>query len=200
MERLTKYNTGKGHYVSAIGSGQGCWTRIINQLAAYEETGLTPEQVAAMKAELQDERYRHDRYADYSRGQDEVIDRLKAELRAYQDTGLTPEICAAYKKFEDEAISKGVTFNRIVELMEAEKDGRLVVLPCRAGDTVYDTRQDIDSRRKNVVVPLSVSGFDVTLCVWETWYGPFPKLKDFGKTVFLTHEEAEAALRGGEGK
>ena len=55
----------------------------------------------------------------------EVLNRLAA----YEDTGLSPEICAEYKKFEDEAISKGVTFNRIVELMDAESEGRLVVLP-----------------------------------------------------------------------
>ena len=46
-------------------------------------------------------------------------------------------MCANYKTFEDEAISKGVTFKRIVALMEADKDGRLVVLPCKVGDTVW---------------------------------------------------------------
>lgn len=50
-------------------------------------------------------------------------------LAACEDTGLTPEICANYKTFEDEAISKGVTFKRIVALMEADRDGRVVVLP-----------------------------------------------------------------------
>ena len=49
-------------------------------------------------------------------------------LKAYEDTGLTPEVCANYKTFEDEAVSKGVTFSRIVELMEAEKDGHVEVL------------------------------------------------------------------------
>ena len=49
-------------------------------------------------------------------------------LKAYEDTGLTPEVCAEYKTFEDEAVSKGVTFARIVELMEADKDGRVEVL------------------------------------------------------------------------
>lgn len=48
-------------------------------------------------------------------------------LREYLDTGLEPAICANYKTFEDEAISKGVTFKRIVELMDADKDGRVVV-------------------------------------------------------------------------
>lgn len=43
-----------------------------------------------------------------------------ARLAAYEDTGLEPDICAEYKKFEDEAVGKGVPFSRIVELMEAE--------------------------------------------------------------------------------
>lgn len=55
---------------------------------------------------------------------------IRKDLLAYKATRLTPEICANYKTFEDEAISKGVTFKRIVELMEADKDGRVVVLPC----------------------------------------------------------------------
>lgn len=55
----------------------------------------------------------------------ECVDRLAA----YEDTGLTPEEVAEYKKFEDEAVGKGVPFSRIVELMEADRDGRLVVLP-----------------------------------------------------------------------
>lgn len=41
-------------------------------------------------------------------------------LKAYEDTGLTPEICDNYRQFEDEAISHGVTFKRIVELMKAD--------------------------------------------------------------------------------
>ena len=50
-------------------------------------------------------------------------------LKAYEDTGLDPEMCANYKTFEDEAISKGVPFKRIVALMEADRAGQLVVLP-----------------------------------------------------------------------
>lgn len=50
------------------------------------------------------------------------------KLAKYEDTGLTPEVCAEYKTFEDEVVSKGVTFSRIVELMEADKNGRAEVL------------------------------------------------------------------------
>lgn len=51
------------------------------------------------------------------------------KLKAYEDTGLTPEVCANYKTFEDECISKGVTFSRIVELMNADAEGRLKIVP-----------------------------------------------------------------------
>ena len=82
MERLTERNeTGR-----AIFSGNdtpiGNTLRlgdILETLAKYEETGLTPEQVTAMKTELQDERYRHDRQADFTVGQAKVMDELRSE-------------------------------------------------------------------------------------------------------------------------
>lgn len=51
MERLTKPSKNGTRYVSAIGSGYGCWGEIIARLAAYEDTGLSPEEIEAMKAE-----------------------------------------------------------------------------------------------------------------------------------------------------
>ena len=63
---------------------------------------------------------------------DEAIDRLGA----YEDTGLPPEVCANYKTFEDECISKGVTFSRIVELMNADAEGRLKIVPRAPKGTV----------------------------------------------------------------
>lgn len=58
-----------------------------------------------------------------------IVPRLYARLGAFEDTELDPEMCANYKTFEDEAISKGVPFKRIVALMEADRAGLLVVLP-----------------------------------------------------------------------
>ena len=59
-------------------------------------------------------------------------------LREYLDTGLEPAVCANYKTFEDEAISKGVPFKRIVALMEADRTGRLAVLPSNKALTNAD--------------------------------------------------------------
>lgn len=103
-------------------------------------------------------------------------------LKAYEDTELTPEICAAYKKFEDEAISKGVTFNRIVELMEAEKDGRLVVLPCSPGAELARDGRTFMADHWNV----SLSAFREE-----------PSNRSGRQVAVFSTEEAEAALEGG---
>lgn len=79
--------------------------------------------------------------------------------------------------------AKGKIPNRLRELAEADKDGRVVVLPCKVGDTVYILRRAFD-------------GADV-VGETELWWDDIPQL---GKTVFLTREEAENALQEMEGK
>lgn len=115
---------------------------------------------------------------------------IRARLKSYEDTGLDPKICANYKQFEDEAISKGVPFSRIVELMEADRAGRLVVLPCKVGDIVYDIQ---DAR----IYPTRVLGFSRFGTYWACkTVSSYPSLEQFGKRIFLTREEAEAVLKG----
>lgn len=118
-------------------------------------------------------------------------------LREYLDTGLEPAMCANYKTFEDEAINKGVTFKRIVALMEADRAGRLVVLPCQSGEHVF-TLLDGQKRVRECEVKYAV--LDGWLKVFyiepigapgNLYSVPFGA---FGQTVFLTREEAEAAL------
>ena len=119
-------------------------------------------------------------------------------LREYLDTGLEPAVCANYKTFEDEAISKGVPFKRIVALMEADRADRLAVLPCKPGDTVYEvtSRKTISEYR---VKAIRVELF-CTFIEWDIVAGFVDKsifgvpVDEIGKTVFLTREEAEKAL------
>lgn len=123
---------------------------------------------------------------------------LRGRLMQYEDTGLEPAMCANYKTFEDEAISKGVTFKRIVALMEADRAGRLVVPPCKAGDTVYEvtSRKTISEYR---VKAIRVELF-CTFIEWDIVAGFVDKsilgvpVNEIGKTVFLTREKAEKAL------
>lgn len=123
---------------------------------------------------------------------------LRGRLMQYEDTGLEPAVCANYKTFEDEAISKGVPFKRIVALMEADRAGRLAVLPCKAGDTVYEvtSRKTISEYR---VKAIRVELF-CTFIEWDIVAGFVDKsifgipVDEIGKTVFLTREAAEKAL------
>ena len=114
-----------------------------------------------------------------------------SRLADYEDTGLEPATCANYKTFEDEAISKGVTFKRIVALMEADRAGRLVVLPCKVGDVLYRASPSgvVVHRVANMVYRGLTS----------RWYiDTIPNLpyasEELGKTTFLTRDAAEKAL------
>lgn len=105
-------------------------------------------------------------------------------LAAYEDTGLTPEeIKAPFT--EDTMINLaaqalGVETSRLRGLAEADKDGRVVVLPCK----VYET----DGVR---VYEHAVRGI-----IYRTAGGPDFDESTIGKSIFLTREEAERAMEG----
>lgn len=122
-------------------------------------------------------------------------------LAAYEETGLEPAMCANYKTFEDEAISKGVPFKRIVALMEADRAGRLVVLPVRPvltqsiGSMLYiiEDGEIVEDSLCEALVGMGSNGeiniFYTTLSDQISF-----EQADIGKTVFLTREEAKRAL------
>ena len=126
---------------------------------------------------------------------------LRGRLMQYEDTGLEPAMCANYKTFEDEAISKGVPFKRIVALMEADRAGRLVVLPVRPvltqsiGSMLYiiEDGEIVEDSLCEALVGMGSNGeiniFYTTLSDQISF-----EQADIGKTVFLTREAAEAAL------
>ena len=118
--------------------------------------------------------------------QADFVDRLAA----YEDTGLTPERCAEFARADAEgryivmrdAEQEGVA--RLRELAEADKDGRVIILPCK----VYET----DGVR--------VYEHTVREVIYETAGGPAFDKNAIGKSIFLTREEAEKALQEMEGK
>lgn len=65
--------------------------------------------------------------------QKEVWERLKA----YEDSRLSPQACAEAREIEETLSGCGYSISRMVELMKADKDGRVVVLPCRQGDELW---------------------------------------------------------------
>ena len=114
--------------------------------------------------------------------------RAREDLRAYKATGLAPESVEALKlSMMGKAIAEikefnGLPVDRLRELAEADKDGRLVVLPCKVGDTVY--RIFNPPSREPVISAHTLMSVDYIV----RW------IDKFGKTVFLTREEAKAAL------
>ena len=124
-------------------------------------------------------------------------------LAAYEDTGLTPEEVKA-PFTEDtminlEAQALGVEPSRLRELAEADKDGRVVVLPCKVGDAVWRIVRDGEPHITRDEVRDMYFADDMTPCV-ELVGGRVTFTEKFGKTVFLSREEAEKALREMEGK
>lgn len=66
--------------------------------------------------------------------------RLKNRLAAYEDTGLTPEQCENAKAIIESVFSDDTSkAERILELLKADKDGRLVVLPCKPDGSMLNT-------------------------------------------------------------
>ena len=141
-------------------------------------------------------------------------------LAAYEDTGLTPEEA---KRMSNILMDVGIDYNcsweyvknwlldaRLREIAEADKDGRLVVLPCKDwlevvfGDQVLFWGIDRDYMEQPIreisvddadrigwydgYKTVYLKGTDENGEVWE--FSP----DEIGKTVFLTREEAEKVL------
>ena len=123
-------------------------------------------------------------------------------LKAYEDTGLTPEeIKAPFT--EDTMINLaaqalGVEPSRLRELAEADKDGRVVVLPCRQGDELW-TYCNHPVKRVYSFTVSDVSTLNGRTVLNTLGLGTI-RPEDIGKTVFLTREEAEKALQEMEDK
>ena len=49
-------------------------------------------------------------------------------LKAYEDAGLSPQACAEAREIEETLSGCDYSISRMVELMKADKEGRLVVL------------------------------------------------------------------------
>ena len=125
-------------------------------------------------------------------------------LAAYEDTGLTPaevhsmsgEWCAMMS-----VLNSLGSHDRLRELAEADKDGRVVVLPCKVGDTVWIVgvvRKLYSAKVRTFFCgnPSAVRGRDQDghIHMIRTTECDIP-MQEFGKIVFLSREEAEKALQ-----
>ena len=109
---------------------------------------------------------------------------LYGQLKAYEDIA---ELCGG--------------FDRLRELAEADKAGKLAVLTCRVGEKIYYLNG-------KYIIEVEVVGYKVDetgawLFIGETYnpetnraYHCDLETERIGKTVFFTREEAEKAMEG----
>lgn len=143
MERLTKKINGVWDVPFRDENGKFISTpRVIARLAAYENTGLEPEEVGSL---------------DWERRMEE-----ERKLAAMWGYGIDPD--------------------RLTDIIDAEKEGRLLVLPCKVGDMVYEHADGLVYAHtlRRIIFDCESIAFDE---------------RAIGKSVFLTREEVEAALK-----
>ena len=134
-------------------------------------------------------------------------------LKAYEDTGLMPDETRAMQEEHFSGLEMAKLHSALMELkkyQEADKDGRLAVLPCKDwlevvfGDQVLFWGIDKDYEEQPIreislddadrigwydgYKTVFLKGTDENGEAWEF----YPE--EIGKTVFLTREEAEKAL------
>ena len=120
----------------------------------------------------------------------EILDRLAA----YEDTGLEPEEIKRLIETNETHMRKHTEMWKDLEkYLKAEAEDRLLILPCKVGDTVYCIRKNPFAKggryvKENIAESITVYR-DHSISIFST-------LNDvLGETVFLTRAEAEEALR-----
>lgn len=118
-------------------------------------------------------------------------------LKQYEDSGLSPNACWEAGKIEDGLHDYDYSIARMAELMQADKAGRMVVLPCQSGERVFALLDDPKHVRECEVKHAILDGWRKVFFIspvgshGDAYSAPFGA---FGKTVFSTREEAEKAL------
>lgn len=153
---------------------------IFNKVSDYNEIVTERDNFEFQAGNLEDEVYELEN----------ELEDIKDQLEQYKDTGLTPAVVA--------------------ELVQAKRDGRLVILPCKAGDTVYfygkPCRRKLDynecekafDKKGNINIWCEKDCLEKDIVISRKF--GIEDFKNINKTVFLTKAEAQAALDRMEGR
>ena len=135
----------------------------------------------------------------------EWISVLQDRLATYEETWLTPEeIDMDHEAAETlRQLCRNCDLDRLEKLAEADRDGRVVVRPCKVGDTLWVTSNPWTGKLLKKPLDACVNGmkmyshglyvnllFDTRKINGTRDY----EINHIGKTVLLTREEAEKAL------
>ena len=188
MERLTERDT-NGTAMAAC-CGENCKHNFCCESGGFAECGDMDDIIDRLAA-IED-----------ILGDDYDLDRLRELLEACK--GLEPSEIAESKlliatRKDPEKLA------RMAELVEADRDGRCVVLPCKVGDTIYRVVHYDDGSgyavwtiRVNFVEFNDNDSIELpnyVIGTTENGAGTTMEFSDFGKTAFTTREAAEEALK-----
>ena len=130
---------------------------------------------------------------DHNCTQKQVWERLKA----YEDAGLSPQACTEAREIEETLSGCDYSISRMVELMKADVEGRVLILPCKVGANMIDqiskdcprlmknVRPAIVYVRKGVIYHMTLETFDAGVTAG---------------LIIPISKEAEKALQEMEGK
>lgn len=123
---------------------------------------------------------------------------LYGRLKAYEDTGFEPEEVTALGKLFDYALKESKTLTEqltllkhIRKLAEADKDGRLAVLPCKPDGSMLDTS---DPERPEIMKRIHFAVANV--CGGIVFHQPYSIFLENVAAGYIRplNEEAEKAL------
>lgn len=182
------------------------------RLAAFEDLEMTPDDIeqtmlrfSSFLMEMTGGRMSKTNY---------TVQAMVAEANDYQQKELEEAEQKAYDLGVDsvlrnhfdipwpEAADLRKNIDHLRELMKAEREGRLMVLPpCKIGDTIYVITYTFS--KKLEIREGTITGFRkgtrLQYVIFRYWNGGVPfdssvPVEDLGKAWFLSQEEAEAAL------
>ena len=122
-------------------------------------------------------------------------------LKAYEDRGCEPEEVLPKDKADEIALKLMrladleilCSYDRLRELAEADKDGRVVVLPCKVGDKVWFETYKNSARDCIGIQPHEVTRISASIIVSGEIVDIGIPVDQIGVSVFLSEAEAVEA-------
>ena len=201
MERLTERSENGTAVYKTQSSELVKWNnnrhKVLQKLADYEDLGLTPEQIREMDRAYSEQAKELGKYknAEEKLNGISIVELADAYIRIMERR--------SGEKYSRGRLLTNIDADKWDEYKNADKQGKLLRLPCKVGDILYQPTGDVVS--EFVVGCIEVSTFNnlflhTKLVKGVIVSGEIFSQDEIGKTVFLTKNQAEAALREMEDK
>lgn len=131
-----------------------------------------------------------------------TVEEIKGDIEYFSIVGPQHKLDMVWLEWF-RAVAGTIEPDRLDAICQAEREQRAVVLPCKVGDTVYEITSIFDGQKVHREIKeraITGLGGNQLNPIWMVSKEPYEirfHPSQFGKTVFLTPEAAQAALDGG---